>query len=234
MMKIAIVEDEKEFSDTLLDYLNRYQKENNFQYDIHMFDSAELFLEKKETVDVIFLDINLKKMNGLELAKTIRKTNKQVMIFFVTNLGQYAINGYEVDAIDFCLKPISYPDFCLKMRKVVGNYTKNANVTFSISTIDGIQKVISSNKLKYVETSKHYLIFHYEDGDYKARGTMKELETNLSIPSFIKINSGYLINMSFVSSFDGNDVLIGEDRLPVSRSKKTSFLVSFTNYIGGF
>ena len=233
-MKIAIVEDEKEFSDTLLGYFDRYQKENNTSYKIDVFDSAESYLEKKESVDVIFLDINLKKMNGLELARKIRETNKQVMLFFVTNLGQYAINGYEVDAIDFCLKPISYPDFCMKMRKVVGNYSKNVDVVFTISTIDGLQKVISSKKLKYVETVKHYLIFHYEDGDYKARGTMKEIESTLSIPSFIKINSGYLINMAYVSSFDGNDVAIGEDKLSVSRSKKTDFLVSFSNYIGGF
>lgn len=234
MMKISIVEDEKEFSDTLLDYLSRYKKENNFSCSVEIFESAESYLESNQNFDVIFLDINLKGMTGIELAKKIRESNTNIIIFFVTNLGQYAINGYEVSALDFCLKPISYPDFKMKMIKVVNAFNKNADLVFTIDTIDGIQKVISARKLKFVETIKHYLVFHYEDGDYKTRGTMKDIETKLSIPCFIKINSGYLINMDYISSIDGCDVLIGDVRLPISRSKKNAFLISFSNYIGGF
>ncbi len=234
MMKISIVEDEKEFTETLLSHLSRYQKENDVNYSVEAFDSAESYLNSKQNFDVIFLDINLTGMTGMELAKKIRENNSHIIIFFVTNLGQYAINGYEVNALDFCLKPISYPDFKLKMRKVVAAFNKNADFSFTIDTIDGIQKVISARKLKYVETIKHYLIFHYEDGDYKTRGTMKDVEAKLGIPCFIKINSGYLINMDFISSVDGCDVIIGEARLAISRSKKNSFLIAFSNYIGGF
>lgn len=233
MMKISIVEDEKEFSDTLLDYLSRYKKENNFSCSVETFESAESYLESNQNFDVIFLDINLKKMTGIELAKKIREKNDRIIIFFVTNLGQYAINGYEVNALDFCLKPISYPDFKMKMRKVVNAFNKNADLVFSIDTIDGVQKVISASKIKYVETIKHYLVFHCVDGDFKTRGTMKEIESKLVISFFIKINSGYLINMNYISSVENCEVIISNDRLPISRSKKNSFLISFSNYIGG-
>ena len=108
-MKIAIVDDTLEDRQLLTDYLKRYQQENNLQLIVHTFSSGlDLLGENREGYDILFLDIEMPGCDGLEVTQEIRQRDSAVSIIFVTSMAQYAIDGYQVNAFDFIVKPIGY------------------------------------------------------------------------------------------------------------------------------
>ena len=115
MFKVAIVEDSIKDFTLLKSYLEQYEKENNIEFNIQCFENGIRFLDKfSANYDIIFMDIDMPYMNGLEVSKKIREIDKTVVLIFVTNLSQYAVNGYEVEALDYIVKPISYFNFSIK------------------------------------------------------------------------------------------------------------------------
>jgi len=234
-MNIAIVEDERDCSDLLLGFLARFkEKAKDFSYEAEVFASGEAFLSSPKRFSLLFLDIELTGMNGLEMARKLRKRDKDIVILFVTSLGQYAINGYEVDALDFCLKPLEYPDFEMKMGKVLRHLQREDHQKIHLHTVDNAQVVFEANDLYYVEVIKHYLIFHTREGDYRVRGTMHDLEAKFYSPCFFRTNSGYLVNMKYVTEVRGDELTLnGQTVLTISRSRKNAFLSAFASFLGG-
>ena len=114
MYHIAIVEDEKEFSTQLEKYLEQYQEENNVRFKVSVFqDGAEILEDYKKIYDVILLDIEMPRLNGMDAAEQIREMDTEVTLMFITNMASYAINGYAVGALDFVMKPINYYTFSI-------------------------------------------------------------------------------------------------------------------------
>ena len=120
MISIAVVDDEKVFSDQMTGMLRRWQAAHGVELEITCFeDGIEIAEDFRHKWDIIFLDIQMKHLDGLAAAKRIRACDSDVIIIFVTTMAQYAINGYEVDAFDYILKPLEYPQFVLRMKKAV-------------------------------------------------------------------------------------------------------------------
>ncbi|MBR1813100.1 MAG: response regulator transcription factor [Lachnospiraceae bacterium] len=120
MIRIAVVEDEKEYSDQLFSYLERFRKETHQAVSAELFCDGMSFLDEyKGDFDIVFMDIAMPHMNGLEAAKKLRQVDGIVCLIFITTLAQYAIRGYEVDALDFLVKPVTYELFRLKLEKAL-------------------------------------------------------------------------------------------------------------------
>ena len=120
MYHIACVEDSPQEFELLSQSIERFQNENNIDLRVTHFSNAERFLESFACqYDIIFLDIALPEMSGMALAAAIRKTDTTVPIIFVTSLAQFAVNGYEVRAFDFIVKPVVYGDFAFKMKRLI-------------------------------------------------------------------------------------------------------------------
>ena len=118
MINIAIVDDEEKERRLLTSYIERHFSNDKRRYNITLFDRAETFLYNyKSNFDVIFMDIELPGMNGMETSKKLRELDSVVTLIFVTNMAQFAVKGYEVQAMDFVVKPVSYYDFSLKMKR---------------------------------------------------------------------------------------------------------------------
>lgn len=234
--KMAIVEDEPAAAETLRGMIERYRQENTpaNEYRSEVFSDAYDFLMKKETYDVIFLDIQMTGMNGMQVAREVRKNDESVLIVFVTNMAQYAVESYEVQAYDFILKPLSYGNFFMKFRRILKQLShKLSDACITLSTRYETHRVRVAD-LIYVEVSQHDLVFHTASGGaIHITGTMTEWEQKLGRYHFVRCNACYLVNLGFVSELYGEYVVAGGHELRISRSKKQSFLSEFAKYAGG-
>lgn len=128
MVKIAIVEDSLSDANRMQEYLERWRASEGEEIQVSIFQRAWDFLSSfNGQFDIIFLDIMLPDKNGVDTAKCIRKVDESVIIVFTTNMKQYAINGYEVNALDFVLKPIRYNRFELLMKKCISRIQRDSN-----------------------------------------------------------------------------------------------------------
>ena len=134
MLQVALVEDSGDAAETVKAYLDRLSAEKGLECRLVWFDNPVNFLEKYSVdYDIIMLDIQMPGMNGMDLARKIRERNATVPLIFITNMAQYAIKGYEVDASDFIVKPVSYFDFALKFERVVKKLDRAVTIRKSLS-----------------------------------------------------------------------------------------------------
>lgn len=234
MIKIAIVEDEKEGAQTIASYINKYATINKINIKTMYFNSAEaLFENYPKDLNLIFMDIELPGMDGMMAVKKLREENEEVSVIFVTNLAQYAINGYEVRAFDFIVKPLSYYNFSMKFRRFLDFYNIEFGQEIWISNRDE-KRLINSSKIKYIEIMKHTLTYHMEDGaEISCSGTLSSVRELLQSHSFIQCNRSCLINLQYVKRVKGYDVIVVPDEvLQISRDNRKKFLESLNNYLG--
>lgn len=232
MIRIAIVEDEASYRRQLADYLDRYGRESGQSLTITAFsDGDELVEGYQSRFDIILLDVEMPFLDGMTAAEEIRKVDPEVVIIFITNMAQYAIRGYAVDALDYVLKPVSYFAFSQRLDRAITRMKKREKHYITVPVKGGTQK-LDVSQLYYVESQGHSLIYHTGGGAVPSSGTMKEIEEKLEGLHFFRGNKGYLINLEHVDSVrDGCAVVKGEPLL-LSRSRKNAFLEALANYVG--
>ena len=233
MRNIAVVEDEDMAADLLISYIQRYSQLSGEKFNVSRFTNAADFLENYRAIyAVVFMDIQMPKMNGMDGAMELRKLDKTVSIIFITNLVQYSQKGYEVDAVSFLVKPVSYFDFSLKFRKALNIYVMNEERSITIKYRGG-QCRISTDKLMYVEIIAHRLYYHLIDDDIEITGVLSEVEKELSEYGFLRCNSCYLVNPKFVVAVKGSEVQVGNRTLQISRPRRAAFLAELANWYAG-
>lgn len=235
MIRIAIVDDNPEDSSAVKAHLERFKKEEeNFLYEADVYDSAAAYFAAEKVYDALFLDIEMPGESGMTLAEKVRAADERVAIVFITNMAQYAIDGYKVSALDFVLKPVTYFDFALKFKKVLRYIKKNAVKLFLIKTVEGERIKISASSIYYVEVMQHYLTFHTRNGNYNARGTITAVETELAEYNFSRCSKSYLVNLSRVKTIKGNTVALADGtELYISRTRKKEFTERLYRLLGG-
>ena len=231
--KFAIIEDDENDYLKLKEYLNRYSKEKNHSFEIDWYKSIDsFFFNNAKIYSLIFMDIMMPGMNGLDGAKELRKRNDNTPLVFVTTMARMACMGYEVDALDFIIKPLEYPSFYLKMERVL---RKIKNIDSKRITIKSKNEIITLNEndILYVEVKDHTLIYHTTDKDYSVYGSMRNAVSLLSEKLFYKCNSCYLVNFSKIDCIKGYSVFINGNELLISHPQKSKFIKAFQIYIEG-
>ena len=139
MYHIAIVEDEEAFVTQLLEYLEQYQKEHEQNFKLSVFrDGSEILEGYQPIYDIILLDIEMPKINGMQAAEQIREQDADVTLMFITNIAGYAIRGYEVGALDFVMKPINYYTFAMKLTRVIKRTRQKATQDILLTLPDAL------------------------------------------------------------------------------------------------
>lgn len=233
MYRVAIVEDNIEDACHLEGLLTRYSQESGIPLHTTRFSRPSVFLEQPcGTFDLVLMDIELPELNGIDTARKLRTFDPYVTLIFVTNMAQYALHGYEVAALDYVLKPVSYPAFSMKLKKAVKNIQKFQDTDISLVVSGGFVR-LNASQILYIEVEKHYLTYHTDTASYTVRESMKEAEAKLAPFHFLRCNNCYLVNLRRVTAVAGNTVVVGETPLQISRPRRAEFLKGLTNYLGG-
>lgn len=232
-MRVAIVEDSGESRERIYQFIERYAKETGIQIDISCYtDGIHIVDEYSGQFDIIFCDIQMKVMDGMETARKIREKDHNVIIIFITNLAQYAIQGYEVEAIGYLLKPLNYITFSMYMRRAVQILDRRGTDYLVIEHKGGLKRY-PLDDICYCEHEKHYMWFHMKEGCERELISVRELESKLQGKSFSRCNSGCIVNLKYVQSMKNNLIVVNGEILTVSRSKKKQFADDLTEYLGG-
>ena len=232
MFQVAIVEDDVQYRDQLEAYIRKYETESGESFGIRMFsDGDEIVDHYAGNYDIIFLDIEMRRLNGMEAARIIRSLDREVILIFITNMAQYAIQGYEVEAMDYVLKPIRYFAFSQEMEKAVKRLKAMPRQVIRIEQDQGVM-LLNAQEISWMESQGHNIIIHKGEETWSVRMTMKEMEADLQESGFARCNSGYLVNLAFVKKVDHGEVYVGDVALPISRSRRRDFMEKLTNYLG--
>ncbi|MDB5136816.1 MAG: DNA-binding response regulator [Mucilaginibacter sp.] len=187
---------------------------------------AEAFL-KNNTVDIIFLDIEMPRVSGLQL---LQKMHIESIVILTTAFPQYALEGYELDIIDYLLKPFAFSRFLKAVQKAKDYSGLKHMVTTAlqpsyifIKSDKRIEK-IELNDILYAESVGNYVSVYTADKKVLAYLTMKSLESQLPLNEFIKIHQSYLVNASKIDAIEGNEIKIGNRSLPMSRNYRETVM----------
>lgn len=232
MINIAIVDDDSSYRKILCSYLKQYEEEYKEKIAVTQYtDGKELLDNYDHSFDIILLDIEMKQMDGVATAKALREFDSDVVIIFITNCAQFAINGYEVAALDYVLKPIAYYAFSQRIERAIERMKRRTKKYLSVVTGKGNVKKVAVAELLYVEVYGHSIIYHMQSEDITSTGSIAEIEEALGSKQFFRCNKGYLVNLEHVESIDGNMAQVGKDSLQVSRAKKKAFMDALNDYI---
>ena len=231
MITIAIVEDDKEYRSQYRDYLKQMEAQMGESFQIREFEDGDGILENyRADYDIILMDIEMSFVNGMEAAEEIRKLDHEVVIIFITNMPQYVMDGYKVQAFDYNLKPITYYAFSRTLLQAMERMAARNRQYTTIPIKNGIQR-IDIRELVYVEVMDHDLIYYTISEKYVTRGSMKEAEELLKDFHFFRCNKCYLINLAYVERVQNNDVLLGKYVVAVTRPRRKQLMDAINNYL---
>ena len=218
-MRIVICEDEDKYADQLISYINEWAESKNIYVEIFAHITAERFLyewEDSEDYDLIFLDIKMSRMTGMELAKIIRRTNNDVAIVFATSMKEYVLKGYSVAAMQFLLKPIRKEDCFACLNKV---YQSSRVKKYYL--LDDLEKIfkIPHGDIIYIEMFSHNATMHTIKGGYTFRKTMTKILEELDDDLFIKCHKSYIINIRHIEAVSKTFAFMSdESEVPLSKN----------------
>lgn len=231
--KIAIVEDNKVECQILFDQLVALQKRDNLSLEILPFASgAEFLAQYKADYDLVFLDIDMPGLNGIETARAIRQADSTVILIFVTNMAQYALTGYEVEALDYILKPLNPYNFAIKVRRALKRTAKAHNKTITVRE-KSITYRVNIADIHYLEVAGHYVVYHTAAGSLNEYSTLKDACKKIGSSLFVQCSQSYLVNLTYVDSVSRTSVHVAGEELFISRKMRPAFLAAAANYFGG-
>ncbi|WP_321971009.1 LytTR family DNA-binding domain-containing protein [Paratractidigestivibacter sp.] len=236
MYQVMMIEDDDRAADDLTALIKRYGAERKIEFSVTRHATAIPLIKSHRSYDLVFMDIDLPGINGMEAAELLRTYDPTVPLIFVTNLAQYAVHGYQVDALDFIVKPVSYYHFSMRMDKAMRAIARNRREHVTVTTRGGV-RVVPCAEIVYVETQAHDLIYRLvgDKGDepLRVRGSLSALEEELG-GAFLRISSGCIVNMDHIRAMQSGTLLMDNgDTLYASRAKKKAALETFADYLGG-
>lgn len=233
MIQIAIVEDDRMYSDQLEAYLRKYEAEYAESFEITTFTDGDAIVSTYQSqYDIILMDVEMRFMNGMSAAEEIRQVDKEVVIIFITNMPQYAIRGYAVEALDYILKPVSYFAFSQRLSRAISRMKKREQKSLVLPVKGGVAR-LPVHSILYIESQGHNLIYHTTSGEYLSSGTMKDTEEALKNLHFFRGSKWYLINLQQVQGMgDGCAKLKSGQLVPLSRSRKKEFMEALAQHWG--
>jgi DNA-binding LytR/AlgR family response regulator len=218
-MRFAICEDDVSMRQRLSNAIEDWAKSRKIQVDVLCYSKAEAFLMAWPDVsfDLAFLDIHMKGMTGIELATYIRKNDKNMMIVFITSFSQYVLNGYDVNALHYLIKPLSLTKLLPILDKASMIWRSRQNAVLLVPNGNGQLKLLFDD-IYCISMFSHTANIQTENDTYELRKTAEEL-TNLLPRYFIRCHRSYIVNLFKVDCVYKSSLLLSNGKsLPISRN----------------
>lgn len=231
---VAMADDEPQVRAQMKDMLQRYGTEQQVELTVHEFSSGEELLKSyRPDYDLVMLDVEMGARDGFETAKALRNIDPAVDLLFVTNMAQYAIRGYEVDATSYLVKPVSYYALSRELgRCITRKRQREATDALSFSS-NGVVSRVPLSSIVYIESVRHKIIVHGFDTRYEFNGALKSLLPLLEDKGFFLSNSCYAVNMRYVTALGATSCTMSDGtELAVSRRRKKDFKEALAGSIG--
>lgn len=224
MIRIAIVDDNVAHTETLKKMICQYADKNSTHVEVDKFADGFSFFEEyeKNPYDAVFLDLIMPGLSGMDIAKSLRKTNKKISIIFITATAQSAVMGYKVEALDYIIKPASYVNLCLAMNKLLKAYELNRRQKNIPIRQESNIVFLNTEDIIYIESVKHNCIFHTDHGDYNATLSIGALEEELEKYHLVRCQKSYIVNLARITKITNKSVQLGRNgvEVPISRDKQ--------------
>lgn len=230
VLKIAVVEDEKVHAAIIIRFLEDWLKERKTAFCIREFPNAEAFLfewEQDQTWNALFFDIQMPGLNGIELAKKIRKENRKVAIVFVTGMTDYLLEGYEVEALHYLIKPVDADKIGSCMERIFTRYQEQekqqAFLTEAEEIVDGqrssrVTLRLLPEDIVYIEAFAHNTELYTREKHYCVRESISVWKERLPEEAFCSCHRSYLVNLLHVVRLEKEAVVLDDGRqVPLSR-----------------
>lgn len=233
---VAIVEDNAADADRLLRHIARYQKETQNEFITTVFKNGLDFLDAYHPgYDIIYMDIELPGLDGMKTAKRLRMTDPYVGLIFITNMAQYAVKGYEVDALDFIVKPVEYFSFVEKMQKVFARLDRISDKrTYHMLELgSGELRKVACDDIYYILKDRNYIVYTTGDGEFRVRGTMKAIEQEFKDSDIVKCANGCMVNLRHVQKKVRNVVYVNGMQFTVTAPYYDEFTKLLMEYFRG-
>lgn len=216
-MRIAVCDDELQCRRQLVDAVHSVEKSLDVM--VSAFEDGEELLRgfEESPYDLVFLDIEMPGMDGITVARSLRKLSGDVAIVFLTAHIEYALEGYEVNALRYLTKPVQ-PE---KLREIIDHVAAKSRAQRSIWIKTDCEEIrLSLSDILYFEAQNQNVLIRTVRQEYTVRHNISDYEKELAADGFFRVHRGYLVSLRRISSLGKGEVVLGDIRVPVSRSKE--------------
>lgn len=233
MFRIAVCDDYREIRAEVKELLLKYSIKKDLDYYVDDYENGEALLAANKEFDLIIMDYQFQKGqdNGIDIAKRIRRDNKEVAIVFLSSFPDIVFESFEVDAYRFLVKPIDESRFFRTLDDLIRDLESD---DILLVKVDGMNHFIKGKKISFVEGDGKYCIIHFIDKSVslESRETLSGVEKRLSEKTFFRCHKSYLVNMKYIASYNHTDVILENGEvLYISKLKYKSFCMAYAKYL---
>ena len=230
MLLVSIIDPSKEDVTRLSALIEHYFRRSSTAYVQRVYQSGMEFVRSAENSDIVFLETNLEKLDGLETARIIRKLGSEAQLIFIARDAEMAIHGYSVDALDYLLKPVEPADVERALDKAVRRLSSRSCAYLALKLPNGTAS-ISTNDITYVEVFDHNLVYHTTGGDYTVRGRLGDVYEQLDHDYFLACNRSFIVNLRYVTEICTDHVILNGTKISVSKSHRKEIQSRFSAFM---
>ena len=233
-MNIAVCEDNASDSDILCAYIGDYCRKHCYEGNLSVFGTGEALLDafSPGRFDLVFMDIYLPGLSGVETAGKIREKDHDVMLVFITVSRDFTAEGFELQASGYVVKPIDRINMDKALHMCRGQFEKNGRIVEI--PVSGGNLAVSIADLLYVEINNKEAVFHMKRGKVKSRISLDGLEARLGGEPFLRCHRSYIINMNYVDDMKENDFLMRNgDIVPIRVNGRKEVRMAMARFVAG-
>ena len=231
-MRIAVCDDEKNIRELIANKVAKQYPEA----EIIFFQSGEEVLLSDESIDILFLDIQMSGMDGMETARELRKKDKNIILIFVTALEEYVFRAFDVGAFNYIVKPIDDGKFADVLHRAVDEWSsqnineKEPEERYVIINNSGVHTKVILDEIVYAEVFNRKVVIHKLNGEIEYYGKMSDLES-LAGDGFFRPHRAYLINFKYVEKYDATTIYLEKGSVLMAKLKFPEFVKKYMKYI---